>query len=66
VDSQVFDDGTNVGIGTNSPGSKLAVVGLPEYASDADARTGGLVAGDFYQTSSHSTLPDGVVMVVKQ
>ena len=61
--SQVFDDGTNVGIGTTSPGSKLAVVGLPGYASDAVASTGGLVAGDFYQTSSHATLPDGVVMV---
>ena len=53
----------NPGIGTTTPGSKLSVVGLPGYASDATAGAGGLTAGDFYQTSGHATLPDGVVMV---
>jgi hypothetical protein len=50
-------NGGNVGIGTASPGSKLAVVGLPTYADNAAATTGGLSVGDFYRTST------GVVMV---
>jgi hypothetical protein len=40
--------GGNVGIGKTTPGSKLAVAGLPTYASDAAAGTGGLTTGDFY------------------
>jgi hypothetical protein len=42
----------NVGIGTASPTSKLQVVGLPVYASDSAAGTGGLTAGAFYQDST--------------
>lgn len=38
----------NVGIGTLTPTSKLHVVGLPTYASNAAAITGGLTAGAFY------------------
>jgi hypothetical protein len=38
----------NVGIGTNVPKSKLDVVGLPDYANNAAAITGGLEAGSFY------------------
>ena len=42
--------GGNVGIGTPTPGSKLAVQGLTAYANNAAAITGGLAAGDFYRT----------------
>jgi hypothetical protein len=41
----------NVGIGTTSPTSKLHVVGLPSYADNAAAITGGLTVGAFYHTS---------------
>lgn len=53
----------NVGINTNAPKSKLHVVGLVGYATDAAAGTAGLTAGAFYQTLGHATLPDGIVMV---
>jgi len=44
----------NVGINKTAPGSKLAVVGLTDYANNAAAVTGGLTAGDFYtETSSN-------------
>ena len=48
----------NVGIGTTIPTSKLQVVGLPVYADNTAATTGGLTAGAFYRTST------GVLMVV--
>lgn len=51
-------DGGNVGVGTVSPTSKLQVVGLPVYADNAAATSGGLTAGAFYRTST------GVLMVV--
>lgn len=38
----------NVGIGTNTPTSKLQVVGLPNHANNAAALAGGLTAGAFY------------------
>jgi hypothetical protein len=47
----------NLGIGTTTPTSKLAVVGLPVYANNAGAVTGGLLVGDFYRSS------DGIVRV---
>jgi hypothetical protein len=47
----------NVGIGTVAPTSKLQVVGLPTYESNALALAGGLTAGAFYRTSM------GVLMV---
>ena len=40
----------NVGINTTNPTSKLQVVGLPEYATNALAITGGLTVGAFYHT----------------
>ncbi len=52
--------GGQVGIGTVTPGSKLAVVGLPIYANNAAAITGGLAAGDFYRTNAD---PDPVCVV---
>ena len=52
--------GGNVGIGTKTPGSKLAVVGLPSYANDAAAVVGGLATGDFYSTGGD---PDLVCVV---
>lgn len=48
----------NLGIGTSTPGAKLSVVGLIEYADNTAATTAGLTAGDFYRTA------DGTVKVV--
>jgi hypothetical protein len=42
----------NVGIGTSAPKSKLHVVGIPVYANNAAAITGGLTAGAFYRTGA--------------
>ena len=53
----------NVGIGTTSPTSALQVVGLPVYANNAAAITGGLTAGAFYRTSGD---PDSVCVVHQQ
>jgi hypothetical protein len=47
----------NVGIGTTAPTSKLHVVGLIDYATNALAIAGGLTVGAFYHTA-------GVVKVV--
>lgn len=49
-----------VGIGTQTPHSALAVVGLPVYANNAAAIAGGLAAGDFYRTGGD---PDLVCVV---
>ncbi len=57
-DSQVFDDGTNVGIGTVSPTSRLHVDGLPIHANNAAALSANLTAGAFYHNG------DGIVRVV--
>jgi hypothetical protein len=56
-DNTSFTGTGNVGIGTTAPTSKLQVVGLLEYATNALAITGGLTVGAFYHTS-------GVVKVV--
>ena len=48
----------NVGIGIDTPTSKLQVVGLPVYANNAAAITAGLTAGAFYHAG------DGIVRVV--
>jgi hypothetical protein len=45
-----------VGIGTISPHSALAVVGLPIYATNILALAGGLTAGDFYRTNAATDL----------
>jgi hypothetical protein len=42
----------DLGIGVTAPTSKLQVVGLPVYADDAAAGTGGLTAGAFYRTAT--------------
>ena len=49
-----------IGIGTATPKSALHVVGLPVYASNAAAITGGLTAGAFYRSSAD---PDLVCIV---
>ena len=41
----------NLGINSTNPTSKLQVVGLPEYATNALAITGGLTVGAFYHTA---------------
>lgn len=46
-----------MGVGTLTPTSALHVVGLPTYADNAAAITGGMTAGAFYRTAT------GVVMV---
>jgi hypothetical protein len=47
----------NVGIGTDAPTSKLSVVGLQNFSTNALAISSGLKAGDFYHNN-------GVLMVV--
>jgi hypothetical protein len=49
-----------VGIGTTAPKSPLHVVGLPVYANNAAAISGGLTAGAFYRTGGD---PDPVCVV---
>lgn len=56
----VIDKDGKVGIGTPTPTSELQVVGLPIYASNAAAVTGGLTAGAFYRTGVD---PDPVCVV---
>ena len=55
----ILADGS-VGIGTVDPTSKLQIVGLPVYANNAAAITGGLTAGAFYRTGAD---PDPVCVV---
>jgi hypothetical protein len=59
ADTMVLKAGL-VGIGTSSPTSKLQVVGLPVYANNSAAITGGLTAGAFYRTGAD---PDVVCVV---
>lgn len=58
--SQIFDNGTNVGIGTAEPTSKLQVVGLPTYEDNKAALGAGLTAGAMYIRKGH-----GLDIVVK-
>jgi hypothetical protein len=49
-----------IGIGTVGPTSPLQVIGLPVYANNAAAVSGGLTAGAFYRTNAN---PDPVCVV---
>jgi hypothetical protein len=51
VSRLVIGSSGNVGIGTTSPTSKLHVTGLPSFADNAAALSGGLTVGAFYHTS---------------
>lgn len=53
-------EGGNLGVGTATPKSKLHVTGLPVFANNAAAITGGLTAGAFYRTGGD---PDPVCVV---
>ncbi len=57
---QASGGGGNVGIGTLTPHSKLAVTGLSTYANNAAAVAAGLAAGDFYRDNGD---PDHVCVV---
>jgi len=59
---QIANTTGNVGIGTGTTPatSKLQVVGLPVYANNAAAITGGLTAGAFYRTGAD---PDHICVV---
>lgn len=50
----------NLGIGTSVPTSKLHVVGIPVFATNAAALAGGLTAGAFYRTGAD---PDPLCIV---
>jgi hypothetical protein len=56
LDSQVVAGATQ-NYAVKVAGGKVGVVGMPVYANNTDALTGGLIAGDFYRTST------GVLMV---
>jgi len=50
IGSMTIISSNGIGIGTTEPTSKLQVVGLPEYADNAEALAGGLTVGAFYRT----------------
>jgi hypothetical protein len=58
--AMVVSGNGNVGIGTSNPTSKLQIIGLPVYANNAAAITGGLTAGALYRTGGD---PDVVCVV---
>jgi hypothetical protein len=49
-------NGGFVGIGLSTPTSPLHVLGIPVYANNAAAITGGLTAGAFYRTGANPDL----------
>ncbi len=49
-------------MGTYTPTSKLQIVGLPAYASDAAAGAAGLTTGALWITNSSHPLGAGIVM----
>lgn len=52
TDRMHIDSSGNVGIGTNTPNSKLSISGLPIYSDDGTAGSGGLSEGDLYKTTT--------------
>lgn len=60
ADSFLCANNGKLGVGTDHPTSIIQVVGLPVYANNAGAVTGGLTVGAFYRTGSN---PDPVCVV---
>ena len=61
TDSVIYDDGTNVGIGTTSPSSKLQVDGAVQVGNDTDTASADKVGALRYYTSGNNSYVDMVM-----
>ncbi|MCF8258947.1 MAG: hypothetical protein K9J06_15435, partial [Flavobacteriales bacterium] len=55
VDGIVFDNGTNIGIGTTTPAAKLDIVGTLNGSGGATFGNNVVVTGDYYLTNTSGT-----------
>ena len=58
TDSVAYDDGTNIGIGTTTPNSKLQVDGAVQVADDTDTASADKVGALRYRTSGNNSYVD--------
>lgn len=58
TDSVIYDDGTDVGIGTATPNSKLQVDGAVQVADDTDTASADKVGALRYRTSGNNSYVD--------